>query len=513
MSEHDLVLRGARTIDPETSLDAVCDVAIDGSTIAAVAVGGSAELHGARELDVTGLVLAPGFIDLHSHCRDFPSRALQVCDGVTTALELEAGQIDVAGMYASVDAEGSLNHYGFSASWALERMAACGLDVSSGLDAFFTHINAADWHRALSKSETSAMLDGLRASLAEGALGIGVLLGYCQESTAAEYLDVAQLAADERTVTYTHVRELSRPDSGLFGAAEVVTAALATGAHMHLCHINSTSTRHVDRVHALLQRGRDQGLRITTEAYPYGAGCTGIGAAFLAPENLINSAVSPGDIRYLPTGEQVGSVERLRELRAIDPGGLAVIDFLHETDPADLGFLTRAFLAPDTAVASDAMPLVVPKSHGNASAGWPIASDVLTHPRTAGTFSRILRWYVRELRIIDLPEAIRRCTLVPADILRDVAPGMARKGRIQVGADADLVVFDADTVTDRATYDAPTLTSEGIRHVLVAGTSVVTDGMLDTEARPGRPVRARPSAGAATATDERLKAPSRSHWD
>ena len=187
----------------------------------------------------------------------------------------------------------------------------------------------------------------------------------------------------------------------------------------------------------------------------------------------------------------MASVERLIELRTTDPGGLAVIDFLHETDPADLGFLTRAFLAPDTAVASDAMPLVVPQSQGNASAGWPIASDVLTHPRTAGTFSRILRWYVRELRIVDLAEAIRRSTLVPADILRDIAPEMARKGRVQVGADADLVVFDADTVTDRATYDSPTLTSEGIRYVFVDGTPVVIDGVLNTEARPGRPVRGR----------------------
>ena len=491
MSEHDLVLRRARTIDPETSLDEVCDVAIDGSTITAVVVGGSTDLHGARELDLTGLVLAPGFIDVHSHCRDFASRALQVCDGVTTALELEGGEIDVAGAYASVAAEGSPNHYGFSASWALARMAVCGIDVSAGLDAFLANINTADWHRALSVSETSAMLDSLRGELADGALGIGVLLGYCQESTGAEYLDVALLAADERSVTYTHVRELSRPDSGLFGAAEVVTAALATGAHMHLCHINSTSTRHIDRVHALLERGRAQGLRITTEAYPYGAGCTGIGAAFLAPEKLINAALVPGDIRYLPTGEQVASVERLIELRTTDPGGLAVIDFLHETDPADLGFLTRAFLAPDTAVASDAMPLVVPQSQGNTSAGWPIASDVLTHPRTAGTFSRILRWYVRELRIVDLAEAIRRSTLVPADILRDIAPEMARKGRVQVGADADLVVFDADTVTDRATYDSPTLTSEGIRYVFVDGTPVVIDGVLNTEARPGRPVRGR----------------------
>lgn len=489
MSEHDLVLRGARTIDPETSLDALCDVAVDGSSITAVVEGGSRDLHGVREMDLTGLVLAPGFVDLHSHCRDFPSRALQVCDGVTTALELEGGEGDVAGAYAAVAAEGSPNHYGFSASWALARMSVCGLDVSSGLDSFLAQIGAADWHRELTVSETSAMLDALRRELDAGALGVGVLLGYCEEASTAEYLDVAHLVADERSVAYTHVRELSRPDSGLHGAAEVVTAALATGAHMHLCHINSTSTRHVDRVHALLARGRDQGLRITTEAYPYGAGCTGIGAAFLAPENLATSALVPGDIRYLPTGERVSSVERLLELRSIDPGGLAVIDFLHETDPEDLGYLTRAFLAPDTAVASDAMPLVVPPSQADARAGWPIPSDVLTHPRTAGTFSRVLRWYVRELRIIDLPDAIRRCTLVPADILRDIAPDMARKGRIQVGADADLVVFDADTVTDRATYDEPTRTSEGIRHVFVAGTPVVRDGQLQPDARPGRPVR------------------------
>jgi len=487
VSEHDIVLVGARTIDPETSLDADCDVAIDGDTITTIAVGGSTDLHGAREIDLTGLVLAPGFIDLHSHCRDYPSRALQVCDGVTTALELEGGESDVDAAYASVAAVGSPNHYGFSASWALARMAACGLDVSAGLDAFFEHINAADWHRALSATETSAMLDGIRRELADGAIGIGMLLGYCQESTASEYLDVAQLAADERTATYTHVRELSRPDSGLFGAAEVVTAALATGAHMHLCHINSTSTRHVDRVHALLARGRDQGLHITTEAYPYGAGCTGIGAAFLAPKNLVNEAITPEDIRYLPTGERVASVARLDELRALDPGGLAVIDFLRETDPDDLGFLTRALLADDTAVASDAMPLVA--AEGGGDVGWPIPAGVLTHPRTAGTYSRVLRWYVRELRVLDLAEAVRRCTLVPADILSDIAPDMARKGRIQVGADADLVAFDPENVTDLATYDRPTRASEGIVHVLVSGVPVVVDGVLQVEERPGRPVR------------------------
>lgn len=488
VDQHDLVLRGARTIDPETGLDAVCDVAIDGDRIVVVAVGGDPALRGRVERDLTGLVLAPGFIDLHSHCRDYASRALQVCDGVTTALELEGGEIDVADAYRRAAQEGSPNHFGFSASWAVVRMATCGLDVSASADPFMEHIGAAEWHRPLTVSEQQQMLDGLRAELDAGALGIGVLLGYCQEASADEYLAVAGLAADLEAPTYTHVRELSRPDSGIFGAAEAVTAALATGAHMHICHVNSTSTRNIDRVNEVVGRGREQGLAITTEAYPYGAGCTAIGAEFLAPDALSYQGLDPTDIRYLPTGERVSSVARLNELRALDPGGIAVIDFLRESDPEDLGFLMRAFVTADTAVASDAMPLVPVSGDMTEPIPWPIPPGVLTHPRTAGTFSRVLRWYVRELSLIDLPEAIRRCTLVPAEILRDIAPDMGRKGRIQVGADADLVVFDPEIITDRATYDEPTLTSVGIKEVYVSGEAVVREGVLDPEKRPGRAV-------------------------
>jgi hypothetical protein len=213
-------------------------------------------------------------------------------------------------------------------------------------------------------------------------------------------------------------------------------------------------------------------------------------AAFLAPEALKYDGLDVSDIRYLPTGERLASVERLEELRRIDPAGLAVIDFLKEWDATDLGYLTRAFLAQDTAVASDAMPLVPRAGTELRDSTWPLPEGVLTHPRTAGTFSRILRWYVRELEIIDLPEAIRRCTLVPANVLSSFAPGMSKKGRVQVGADADLVLFDPARVSDRATYDQPTLTSEGIDEVIVGGVRVVRGGTLDTSARPGKPIRA-----------------------
>jgi N-acyl-D-aspartate/D-glutamate deacylase len=232
---------------------------------------------------------------------------------------------------------------------------------------------------------------------------------------------------------------------------------------------------------------------VTAEAYPYGAGCTAVGAAFLAPEALAQQGLRPEDIRYLPTGERVASLARLAELRASDPGGLVVVDFLHEDDPGDLGFLTRALLADDTAIASDAMPLVPPpgSAPGPSDRSWPVAPGTLTHPRTAGTFSRVLRWYVRELGILDLPEAIRRATLVPAEILRDVAPQMRRKGRVQVDSDADLVVLDPDVVSDQATYAEPTRTAAGISHVMVGGELVVRDGELRPLLRPGRPVLGR----------------------
>ena len=488
MTTHDLVFRGARVIDPETGLDDVRDVAVTGTTITAVAAPDD-DVHGRVVVEAHGNVLAPGFIDLHSHCRDLPSLWLQVSDGVTTTLELEAGELNVDHAYAEAAAEGRPLNYGFSASWALARMATCGLTVTPGVDSFSANIDAPAWHRPLTAREQDQLLDALGRDLAAGALGVGVLLGYCEESDASEYLAVAALAAASGVPTFTHVRELARPDAGLLGAQEVVTAAVTTGAHMHLCHVNSTSTRHVDDVHALLGRAREQGLRVTAEAYPYGAGATAIGAAFLDPSSLPSFNLEPADICYLPTGERPTTNARLAELRALDPAGMAVIDFLKERDPDDLGFLTRALLADDTAVASDAMPLVAPGAQPGSTPEWPLAPGVMTHPRTAGTFSRVLRWYVRELGILTLPEAIRRCTLVPAEILRDVAPVMARKGRIQVGADADIVVFDPETVTDQATYDQPVWTSTGIAHVLVDGAFVVRDGILDTDSRPGHPIR------------------------
>ncbi len=390
MTSPDIVLRGGRVIDPETGLDEIADVAISAGRITEI---GDALGPAALDLDVTGQVVTAGFIDLHSHTADIPGLRLRALDGVTTALELEAGVSPVAPAYRQAAAEGRPVNYGFAASWALARMeAVAGIELDGTLGAFLTHIATPAWQGPASSVQLSAILNRLSADLADGAIGIGLLVGYAPGADPEEYLQVAALAAEAGVATFTHARDLIElaPDALIDGAVEIVRAAGETGAQMHYCHINSTSLRHIDRVQDLVSRARAAGSRVSTEAYPYGSGMTGIGAAFLAPERLHERDLRPTDLTYAPTGEQVASEARLRELRAADPGGLAIIRHLNEDDPADLAVLMRSLTFPDAIVASDAMPLTwsgpVPDPMT-----WPLPGTVFTHPRTAGTFSRALR--------------------------------------------------------------------------------------------------------------------------
>jgi cytosine/adenosine deaminase-related metal-dependent hydrolase len=479
-------------IDPESGLDAVRDVAVANGRIAAVGTGLTAQ-DTRGDVNVGGQVVTAGFIDLHSHVSDLGGLRLQALDGVTTALELEAGVSPVAQAYRHAAEQGRPINYGFAASWALARMEAVGgLPPDASLGAFMARISDPVWQRPGEPAQVSALLARLAADLAEGALGIGVLLGYAPAASPAEYQRVAGLAAEAGMPTFTHARDLIEmvPDTLADGAEEIVRAAAETGAHMHYCHVNSTSQRHIDRVLALVARAQAAGSRVTTEAYPYGSGMTGIGAAFLAPERLGERSLSPSSLTYAPTGERVASAARLRELRQADPGGLVIIDLLREDDPADQALLMRSLTFPGAVVASDAMPLTWTAPPANPLA-WPLPPTAITHPRTAGTFSRALRLLTRQ-GPLSLAQALAKCSLEPARLLQDRVPALRQKGRIQAGADADVIVFDPAAITDRASYRHSTLPSAGIRHVLVNGAFVVRDGGIVADARPGRPVRAEP---------------------
>jgi N-acyl-D-aspartate/D-glutamate deacylase len=501
MSE--LMLRGGRVVDPESGLDAVRDVAIAGGQVVRI---GTSLPPAPAEQDVSGLVVCAGFIDLHSHVTDIAGARLQALDGVTTALELEAGATPAGAAYQRAAAQGRPVNYGFAASWALARMAAvAGLALDSRVGTLLANIGNPAWQRPATAAEQSALLDRLSADLADGALGIGVLLGYAPAVNPEEYLQVAALAASVGVPVFTHARDLIElvPHAVIDGAEEIVRAAGQTGAHMHYCHINSTSQRHIDRVLSLVGRAQAAGARVSTEAYPYGSGMTGIGAAFLAPERLGERGLSPSSLTYAPTGERVASEARLRELRRADPGGLAIIKQLDEDDPGDRALLLRSLTFPGAVVASDAMPLTWTGPAPDPYA-WPLPSAAITHPRSAGTFSRALRMLTRDdgpgsglpgkpgSGPLSLSEALAKCTLLPARVLEDRVPAMRRKGRLQSGSDADIVVFDPAAVTDRASYADSTRPSAGIRHVLVNGSFVVRDGAIVADALPGRPIRAEP---------------------
>jgi len=491
MSSWDGVLRGGRVIDPESGLDAIRDVAVAQGRIAAI---GRGLPPAPAEVDVAGLVVTAGFVDLHSHVNDVAGLRLQALDGVTTALELEAGMTPVAAAYRHAAAEGRPVNYGFATSWALARMhAVAGIRPRGTLGTFLASIGDPAWQRRARPAEVAALLSALADDLADGALGIGILVGYAPAVSPAEYLQVATLAAAAGGPTFTHARDLIEmvPGTVIDGAEEIVRAAGQTGAHMHYCHVNSTSQRHIERVLALVSRAQAAGARVTTEAYPYGYAMTGIGAAFLAPERLAERGLVPSSLTYAPTGERVSGTERLRELRRTDPGGLAMIELLDENEPSDRALLMRSLTFPGSVVASDAMPLTWTAPPPD-PVGWPLPKTAVTHPRTAGTFARAVRLLARGEGRLGLPEALRKCSLGPAQLLQDRVPAMRRKGRLQSACDADVVVFDPAGITDRASYADSTRPSAGIRHVLVNGTFVVRNGELVHEALPGRAVRAEP---------------------
>lgn len=450
---YDLVIANGRVMDPESGLDSVRHVGIRAGRIEAIS---STPLNGTRVIDAANHIVAPGFIDLHEHGQDEPSYALMVRDGVTSALELEVGSADVANWYAARSA-GQIVNFGVSAGHMQARIVAMG-DPSKGIAPI--GIGASG---SATEAQVASMEAILRKGLAEGALAVGMGSAYTPGANMAEIERMFRVAAEGGASVHIHMR------NGLAGLDSTMAAAAAAGAKLHIVHVNSSGG---DELVAFLEHitaARAKGQDVTTEAYPYGAGMTEISAAlFDGWEKWTDDRIAQHQL--VSTGERL-----TRKTFAAARAQANVTVIIHGRSEEQ----TRtAVLSPLTMIASDGF-----------------IKDGRGHPRTSGSYSKVLGKYVREENGLSLMDALRKMTLMPAQRLEARVPAMAGKGRIKIGADADLAIFDPARVIDKSTYEDASIPAAGIPWVIVGGQVVVDSGQV-TAARPGKPIRA-PVRGAA----------------
>ncbi|MGR9053347.1 MAG: amidohydrolase family protein [Gammaproteobacteria bacterium] len=463
---YDIVITEGRIIDPETAFDAVRNLAVDQGKIVKIT---SEPLQGRATIDAKGLAVAPGFIDLHSHAQFPESRKFQAHDGVTTALELEVGVYPVAAWY---DAQGgsALINFGATVSHLAARANVMdGLSIGhlTSPKGFEIARRSDRWVKdAANASETERLVRALDRGLSEGALGVGLPLQYTAGASREEIFRVFKLAAQKDATLFNHLRFSgnTQVDGGIAGLQEILGNAAATGASAHIAHITSSGIRQTSDMVEMIVGAKAQGLEISMEAYPYTAASTALGSAFFDPGWQQRYGIDYGDLVYVKTNERL-TEENFLKYRA--QGGLVIAHMI----PGDITLF--AVRHPSVMIASDALNFI----NGNG------------HPRAAGTFARVLGRYVREKKALPLMQALRKMTIMPAQRLEKYVPQMRTKGRVQVGADADLTLFNPNTVIDTATYENPMRYSAGIEYVIVNGKLIIEEGELIDGVFPGRPIR------------------------
>ena len=446
-TSYDRVILGGHVMDPASGLDAVRNIGLLDGRIAAITTDA---LAGRDTVDARGLVVAPGFIDLHSHGQTPETYGFQSLDGVTTSLELELGTSDVPAWYRERSAGERIN-YGVSVGHIKVRMSVMHdsgtvMPVSEGA------------YRAASPAQIREIAKGIETGLSEGAVSIGAGFPYTPAATRDELLAVFRVAARTKTPLHVHIRP------GVAGLREALSLTSETNAPLHVVHINSAALAETPVMLETIEAARARGYDVTTEAYPYSAGMTEIQSATI--QDIYRTAPDErlAELEWPATGERLNRDTFERYSRT---GGPVVV----HTNTQQM--VAAAMNSPLTIIASDAY--------------WQNGRG---HPRTTGSFSRVLGRYVREAKSLSLMQGIRKMTLMPARRLERRVPAMRNKGRVRVGADADITIFDPARVMDRSTYREPSLPPVGIQHVIVNGVSVVASGRAVEGVAPGRPVRA-----------------------
>jgi N-acyl-D-aspartate/D-glutamate deacylase len=322
-------------------------------------------------------------------------------------------------------------------------------------------------HREATPPEFTEISEEIEKGFHEGALAEGMGVNYTAGASHWEIVEMFRIAAKNHASVHVHLRYagVKEPNTGMTGIEEVIAAAAATGAPLHVVHITSMGLKYTPQLIAMVQGARSHGLDVTTECYPYTAGSTELQSAVFDPGWQESQGITYKNLQWAETGERL-TAETFEAYRK--KGGVVVIHSIPE----------------DAARAAVVNPMVMIASDGMRITGAKV------HPRGQGTFSRVLGHYVREEKALDLMTALRKMTLMPAQRLEKRAPIFKDKGRVRVGADADISIFDPERIIDKATYEDPLQYSEGIQFVFVNGVAVLMNGQLVDGVFPGRAARA-----------------------
>ena len=478
---YDIVIKQGRVIDPETDLDQICNIGIIGNQISDITKN---SINGKVTINAKGLVVSPGFIDLHAHGQTNSAHRYQLKDGVTTALEMESG---VAFIERWIEAKkgkslvnfGATAPHGFLRSIAMtknKRTANQLIDhfnenemkiedstsdesklskEDERLKKLFNSLSSSNYE-SQTFNETEETKKLIKNYMEKGALGIGLPVGYYLGASAGEIFEIYKLAKTLDVTIYTHTRGFGMP-----GIQEAMAAATTAGASVHIVHANSMSLGEIETTLSMVESAQENGIDITTEVYPYTAASTSLESILFDEGWKETLNISYNDLQWEKTGERLNK-KTFYEYRK--KGGVVII---HMMKPE---WIRVGVSNPISIIASDGMPYA------------PGA-----HPRTAGTFSRILGKYVREEKALDLVTALKKMTIMPARRLEKIAPSMARKGRLQVGADADITIFNPNTIIDNADFSGLKY-SEGVQTVIIDGKIIVKEGRIIENVFPGKPI-------------------------
>lgn len=460
MESFDIAVSGGRIMDPNSGMDTISNIGISGGVIAEIS---PSALEAEEVFDASDQVVCPGFIDLHCHPQDTQIFEVQALDGVTTTLELEVGAGDIEEFYSRWRGRATIN-FGASIGHIPVRMK-----VMNDPGSFLPSGDAG--RKEATQRDIEEMKTLIRRGLDSGALAVGFGLDYTRAASRWEVIEMFKVAAEYGAACHVHLRGKGHkePSNAIEALEEVIAASAITGAPLHVVHINSTGMQVVPELLQMITGARLRGLDVTTECYPYTAGMTKIESALFDDGWQDHYGIDYEQLMWPDTGEYLtaSTFAKYRET-----GGW-VITF---STPEDS--MSAAVQSPLTMIATDS---IIENGKG--------------HPRTAGSFSKVLGHYVREKGELDLMEAISKMTIMPARRLERRAPKFANKGRLNVGADADITVFDPNVVIDRSTYTDPTLPPLGINYVIVNGVPVVSRGELEEGAVPGQGILAKKRGG------------------